>query len=84
MKLDSTGREGVRFCDKLFRRACGHTILDEIHTVRLSRAKELLADGIAPDAVGARCGYASHDDFRRVFRTRLGTTIKSWLNHSAV
>ena len=71
-------------CDKLFRRACGHTILDEIHAVRLSRAKELLADGIAPDAVGARCGYASHDDFRRVFRTRLGTTIKSWLNHSAV
>ena len=69
--------------DKLFRTVLGQTILDEIHSVRLARAKELLAAGTAPDAVGAACGYASHDDFRRVFRKRIGTTIRKWtLNHS--
>ena len=65
--------------DILFRKTLGQTILDEIHAVRLDRAKELLATGIAPDVVGAECGYASHDDFRRVFRKRVGTTIRKWM-----
>ena len=64
--------------DILFRKALGQTILDEIHAVRLDRAKELLAAGTAPDIVGAQCGYSSHDDFRRVFRKRIGTTIRKW------
>jgi LacI family transcriptional regulator len=64
--------------DILFRKTLGQTILDEIHAVRLDRAKELLASGTAPDIVGAECGYASHDDFRRVFRKRIGTTIRKW------
>ncbi len=64
--------------DKLFRAVVGQTMLDEIHTVRLARAKELLAAGNAPDFVGAECGYSSHDDFRRVFRKRVGTTIRKW------
>ena len=69
--------------DILFRKTLGQTILDEIHTVRLDRAKELLAAGTAPDIVGAQCGYASHDDFRRVFRKRIGTTIRKWtLSHT--
>ena len=69
--------------DILFRKTLGQTILDEIHSVRLDRAKELLAAGTAPDIVGAECGYASHDDFRRVFRKRLGTTIRKWtLSHT--
>ena len=69
--------------DILFRKTLGQTILDEIHTVRLDRAKELLAAGTAPDIVGAECGYASHDDFRRVFRKRIGTTIRKWtLSHT--
>ena len=64
--------------DKLFRTGLGRTILDEIHARRLERAKGLLLSGIAPDAVGALCGYASHQDFRRVFRNRVGTTIRRW------
>ncbi len=64
--------------DILFRKTLGQTILDEIHAVRLDRARALLAAGTAPDIVGAECGYASHDDFRRVFRKRIGTTIRKW------
>ena len=65
--------------DKLFRTGLGRTILDEIHARRLERAKGLLLSGIAPDDVGTRCGYASHQDFRRVFRNRVGTTIRRWM-----
>jgi LacI family transcriptional regulator len=64
--------------DRLFRSVVGHTILEEIHAVRLARAKELLSAGTQPDIVAAECGYASHDDFRRVFRRRVGTTARQW------
>lgn len=62
----------------LFRKTAGHTMLDEIHAVRLARAKALLASGKAPDAAAAASGYASYDDFRRVFRKRVGTTVRKW------
>lgn len=70
--------------DVVFRAATGHTILDEIHFVRLSRAKELLSQGRRTDIVATLCGYASGDDFRRDFRHRLGTTPRKWaLAHQA-
>lgn len=64
------------FC--LFKRIAGRTILDAIHAVRLDRAKELLAAGTLPEAVADRCGYASLADFRRVFRKRVGQTVRAW------
>ncbi|MBP5542475.1 MAG: substrate-binding domain-containing protein [Kiritimatiellae bacterium] len=64
--------------DVVFRAATGHTILDEIHAVRLAHAKELLSQGRRADFVAAACGYASGDDFRRDFRNRLGTTPRKW------
>ena len=64
--------------DVVFRVATGHTILDEIHAVRLARAKELLSQGRRADYVASVCGYASGDDFRRVFRHRLGMTPRKW------
>lgn len=62
----------------LFRRVVGRTILDEIQSVRLECAKEQLAVGHRPDLVAADCGFASHDDFRRVFRKRCGMSVKAW------
>ena len=62
----------------LFRRVAGHTILDEIQTVRLDHARELLRQGRRPDLVASECGFASHDDFRRVFRRRTGMSVKAW------
>jgi AraC-like DNA-binding protein len=64
--------------DRLFRKVAGTTILSEIHTVRIERAKELLAAGRKPDLVAAECGYASADDFRRVFRQHTGQTPRKW------
>ena len=60
--------------DRLFRSVAGHSILREIHTARIERAKEMLASGI----VAAECGYSSTDDFRRAFRQRMGMTPRKW------
>ena len=63
----------------LFRQDIGHTILDEIHAVRLEKVKELLTHtdmdfAAMPDF----CGYASLADLRRVFRQRIGYTLGSY------
>ena len=63
---------------RLFKRAVGRTILDEIHSARLDRAMGMLSKGRRPDAVAAECGYASVADFRRVFRKRVGETVREW------
>lgn len=65
--------------DDVFRKGLDSTILTEIHAVRLGRAKEMLARGVRPDIVAQECGYGSLNDFRRVFKRRLGTTIRRWL-----
>ena len=74
----AAGRMSRAQADHLFRVATGHTILAEIHAVRLARARELLAKGKRTDFVAFECGYASDDDFRRVFRRRFGMTPRQW------
>ena len=65
--------------DVRFRAAVRHTLLDEIHHVRLERAKELAARGVAPAAIADECGYSSLADLHRVFRQRIGMTMKEWV-----
>ncbi len=69
--------------DVRFRAAVCHTLLDEIHLVRLARAKELLARGVTPSAIADMCGYSSLADLQRVFRRRVGKTMRAWA-HGAV
>jgi LacI family transcriptional regulator len=64
--------------DALFRKVVGRTILDEVHGVRLARAKDLLLLGKPADFVASECGYASYDDFCRVFKRRVGSTVRTW------
>ena len=66
--------------DLRFRKKVGHTLLDEIHAVRLQHVQELLARGVTPQALADRCGYKSVVDLRRVFRQRLGQTIGDYLS----
>lgn len=69
--------------DASFRKALGHTILDEIHAVRIRTAQDMLARGVQPDIVAQNCGYASTNDFRRVFKRRTGKTIRQWRKDGA-
>ena len=64
--------------DVRFRAAVRHTLLDEIHRVRLEHAKELAVRGVAPAAIADECGYSSLADLHRVFRHRVGMTLREW------
>jgi len=57
----------------------GHSILDEIHRVRIERAKHFLRErkhGV--EAVSDFCGYASSVEFRRTFKRLVGKSPKQW------
>lgn len=62
-----------------FGEAVGQSILDEIHGVRIERAKQLLREGRkSVGMVSDTCGYASVVDFRRTFKRIIGKTPKTW------
>ncbi len=62
----------------LFRAVTGRTMLDEVHAVRLARARELLMARKPSDIVAAQCGYSSYNDFLRVFKRCTGKTVRQW------
>ena len=62
-----------RLVEMRFRKAVGHSILDEIQSVRMERAQELLLDPRRTlVAVANMCGYASEAAFRKVYRAAFG------------
>lgn len=62
----------------LFKKMTGHSILHELHSVRLTKAKELLRSGMPSGVVSDMCGFASPVDFRRRFKMQTGMTPKQW------
>jgi len=66
-------RGSRRLAEMRFREATGHSILEEIHAVRLERARELLSDSRRQvKAVANFCGYASEAAFRKLYRKAFG------------
>ena len=73
-----------RLADFRFREAVGHSILDEIHSVRLDKVKELLRSSkVEVSALPDFCGYGSIADLRRVFKKRVGMTMKEYASACA-
>ena len=70
-----------RQLDHIFVQLVGHTILDEIHCVRLEHAKTLIASGRQNmSEIAAECGYSSLVDFSRVFKRYEGIAPVKWKN----
>ena len=68
-----------RLADLRFAEAMGHTILDEIHAVRLARVQELLLKpNVCVSAIPDLCGYGSLSDLCRDFKKRTGQTLRAW------
>jgi AraC-like DNA-binding protein len=62
-----------------FRKAVGHSILEEIQAVRLNEVKRLLADpAILIGSMAARTGYASENFLARLFKRTCGMTMSAW------
>ena len=63
----------------IFKKETGRTILDEIHDHRFKKACELLAHTNLPIAtIVAQCGYSSDSFIKRMFRERVGMTMREW------
>lgn len=68
-----------RLAEIRFRKATGHSVLEEIRAVRIAKAKQLLANPCRDlSAVASMCGYESDTTFRRVFREETGMTMREW------
>ena len=62
-----------------FREALGHSVLDEIHHVRLQKVCTLLADTDTEiGAIAGLCGFRSERALRKLFRLREGMSMQEW------
>ena len=68
-----------RMADLSFRRATGHTILDEIHSRRLEEAKTLLKrDDVPIEELPTRLGYDRGPFLGILFRRTFGCSMRQW------
>lgn len=77
---DVLGRFGCsrRRAEMRFRKATGHSVLDEIHAVRLERAKRLLAGSMELKAISDFCGFENPNSLRKFFKSATGMTMSAW------
>lgn len=70
-----------RFLDRIFGQSVGRSILDEIQRVQIEAVKSILRkDSSTKQVVVAdRCGFASPEDMRRVFKKVEGRTIGKYI-----
>lgn len=62
-----------------FRKATGHTILEEIHAVQLETVKRLLETTDIPlKALPHFCGFEDPNSLRKFFRRETGGTLRAW------
>jgi len=78
---DVIGRLGGsrRSAEGRFRKATGHSILEEIQAVRLAEVERLLADpSVKIGSIAARTGYRSENFLTRLFKRKTGLTPSRW------
>ena len=68
-----------RVAEIRFRRLTGHSVLDEIRSVRLEAAKKLLANKlISVEAIAHQCGYDTLPAFSCFFKAETGLSPRDW------
>ena len=83
-EIDSGKVAGVMECsrslaDLRFKQATGRTIREEIQSLRIERAKQLLMNPRRIiSAVPALCGFLSQTTFMRFFKTKTGMTMSEY------
>ena len=68
-----------RSAENMFRTATGHSILEEIQSVRLNEVKRLLSNPLMKiGAIAAQTGYRSENFLTRLFKRETGMTPSQW------
>ncbi|MBR3924262.1 MAG: substrate-binding domain-containing protein [Kiritimatiellae bacterium] len=68
-----------RSAENMFRAATGHSILEEIQSVRLNEVKRLLSNPLMKiGAIAAQTGYRSENFLTRLFKRETGMTPSQW------
>ena len=68
-----------RMAELRFRRATGHTMLDEIHAVQLEQTKRLLENpNCILKSIHDFCGFSNANSMRKFFRRETGMTLSCW------
>ena len=70
-----------RTLENRFRKATGHSVLEEIHAVRLAEAERLLANPqIKIEAIPSLAGYSSANFLARIFKRIHGVSMREFRN----
>jgi len=69
-----------RMAEVRFKKAVGHTVLEEMHAVQLERAKQLLAGTMPLKAISDFCGFENPNSLRKFFKAETGMTMTVWRN----
>ena len=67
-----------RMAEMRFRKAVGHSVLDEIHAVQLERAKQLLEGTMPLKVISDFCGFENPNSLRKFFKSETGMTMTAW------
>jgi LacI family transcriptional regulator len=68
-----------RLADTRFRQATGHSILEEIHSIQLERAKQILLESDRQiKSISDFCGFKHPNSLRKFFLKETGMTLRSW------
>ena len=72
-----------RVLQRNFKEITGKTVLDEIQTVRLEKAKDMLRKTNIPvNNLSAFCGFSSASHLKRLFKAKFGMTMSAWRSSS--
>ncbi len=72
-------RGSRRLFEMRFRETMGHSILDEIQSVRFEKVFYLLAETEMPiSTIASFCGYRSYIALRKAFRLHTGMSLAEW------
>lgn len=70
------------FADRRFKQAVGHTIREEVLSLRLEKACSLLRNSNQTiSSITALCGYRSDAFFKRHFKKTTGLSMREWRKH---
>jgi transcriptional regulator GlxA family with amidase domain len=78
-ELASVGNISVRNLTRAFKKATGHTIIEYKNTVKVALAQTLIYNAeFTTEKIASLCGFESVRHFRRIWNTRVGSTIQDF------